>query len=63
MEIALDLFKMAGAAVSFDDVQRAVQGENMTISGGNIENGGKKSNIRVIGEFDSPNELNNIINF
>ena len=61
VEIALDLFKMAGAAVSFDDVQRAVQGENMTISGGNIENGGKKSNIRVIGEFDSPNELNNII--
>jgi multidrug efflux pump subunit AcrB len=61
VEIALDLFKMAGAAVSFDDVQRAVQGENMTISGGNIENSGKKSNIRVIGEFDSPNELNNIV--
>ena len=61
VEIALDLFKMAGAAVSFDDVQRTVQGENMTISGGNIENGGKKSNIRVIGEFDSPEELNSIV--
>lgn len=61
VEIALDLFKMAGAAVSFDDVQRAVQGENMTISGGNIENGGKKSNIRVIGEFDTPDELNSIV--
>ena len=61
VEIALDLFKMAGASVSFDDVQRAVQGENMTISGGNIENGGKKSNIRVIGEFDSPEELNSIV--
>lgn len=61
VEIGLDLFKMAGAAVSFDDVQRAVQGENMTVSGGNIENGGKKSNIRVIGEFESPDELNNIV--
>lgn len=61
VEIALDLFKMAGAAVSFDDVQRAVQGENMTISGGNIENGGMKSNIRVIGEFETPEELNQII--
>lgn len=61
VEIALDLFKMASAAVSFDDVQRAVQGENMTISGGNIENGGKKSNIRVIGEFDNPDELNQIV--
>jgi multidrug efflux pump len=61
VEIALDLFKMAGASVSFDDVQRAVQGENMTISGGNIENGGKKSNIRVMGEFNSPDELNSII--
>ena len=61
VEVALDLFKMAGAAVSFDDVQRAVQGENMTVSGGNIENGGKKSNIRVVGEFDSPEELNSIV--
>lgn len=61
VEIGLDLYKMAGAAVSFDDVQRAIQGENRTISGGNVENGGKKSNIRVIGEFKSPDELNNIV--
>ena len=52
---------MSSAQVTFDDVQRAIQGENMTVSGGNIENGGKKSNIRVIGEFNSPDELNDVI--
>ena len=61
VEIGLDMFRMASAQVTFDDVQRAIQGENMTVSGGNIENGGKKSNIRVIGEFKSPEELNNVI--
>jgi len=61
VEIALDMYKMASSSVSFDDVQRAIQGENMTISGGNVENGGKKSNIRVIGEFKSPEEINNVI--
>lgn len=61
VEIAMDMYKMAAASVSFDDVQRAIQGENMTVSGGNIENGSKKSNIRVIGEFKSPDELNYVI--
>lgn len=61
VEIALDMYKMASAQVSFDDVQRAIQGENMTVSGGNIENGGKKSNIRIIGEFKSPEEINSVV--
>ena len=61
VEIALDMYKMASSQVSFDDVQRAIQGENMTLSGGNIENGGKKSNIRIIGEFKSPDELNSVV--
>lgn len=61
VEIALDMYKMASSQVSFDDVQRAIQGENMTVSGGNIDNGGKKSNIRVVGEFKNPDEINNVI--
>jgi multidrug efflux pump len=61
VELAMDMYKMASAAVSFDDVQRAIQGENMTVSGGNIQNGGMKSNIRVIGEFKNPEELNYVV--
>lgn len=61
VEIGLDLFRMASSAVSFDDVQRAIQGENMTISGGNIDKGGRKSNIRVVGEFKSPQELEQVV--
>lgn len=61
VEIALDMYKMASATVTFDDVQRAVQGENSTISGGNVASGGQKINIRIVGEFSNPDEINNII--
>lgn len=61
VEIGLDLFKMASAQVSFDDVQRAIQSENSTISGGNVQSSGQKINIRVVGEFQHPDEMKNII--
>lgn len=61
IEIALDIFKMTAAQVSFDDVQNAVRYENMTISGGNLISEGTRNNIRIIGEMKNPDQLNNVI--
>lgn len=61
VEIAVDMYKMSAAKVSFDDIINAVNFENKTISGGGIVNNGLKRNIRVIGEISHPNELENII--
>ncbi|MCF6129301.1 efflux RND transporter permease subunit [Flavobacterium sp. AS60] len=61
VEIAVDIFKMTAAQVSFDDIQNAVKYENMTISGGNLISQGSRNNIRVIGEIKDPMELENII--
>jgi multidrug efflux pump subunit AcrB len=61
VEIALDIFKMTGAQVSYDDVQNAVRAENMTISGGNLISQGSRNNIRVVGEIKDPKELENVI--
>lgn len=61
VEIAIDLFKMTAAQVSFDDIQNAVRAENVTISGGNLISAGSRNNIRVIGEIKDPAELNNVI--
>tara|TARA_R110002033_G_scaffold8_17_gene386 strand:- start:15578 stop:18409 length:2832 start_codon:yes stop_codon:yes gene_type:complete len=47
--------------VSFDDVINAINYENKTVSGGNIINNNFQKNIRIIGEIDSPSELENII--
>lgn len=61
VEIGIDLYKMTAAKVSFDDIQRAVQGENITLSGGNLNTAGSRSNIRIVGEIKNPEELNNIV--
>ncbi|MBS1536034.1 MAG: efflux RND transporter permease subunit [Bacteroidetes bacterium] len=61
VEIAVDIFKMTAAQVSFDDIQGAVRNENMTLSGGNLVSQGSRNNIRIIGEMKDPAELNHII--
>ena len=61
VEIAVDIFKMTAAQVSFDDIQNAVKYENMTLSGGNLISQGSRNNIRIVGEITNPKELENII--
>ncbi|MBC7641712.1 MAG: efflux RND transporter permease subunit [Flavobacterium sp.] len=61
VEIAIDVFKMSAAQVSFDDIQNAVKYENMTLSGGNLISQGSRNNIRIVGEISNPDQLNNII--
>ncbi|MES2545592.1 MAG: efflux RND transporter permease subunit [Bacteroidota bacterium] len=61
VEIAVDIFKMTAAQVSFDDIQNAVKYENMTLSGGNLVSQGSRNNIRIVGEIKDPKELENII--
>lgn len=61
VEIAVDIFKMTAAKVSFDDIQNAIKYENMTLSGGNLISQGSRNNIRIIGEIKDPKELENVI--
>ena len=61
VEIAVDIFKMTAAQVSFDEIQNAVKYENMTLSGGNLISQGSRNNIRIIGEIKDPKELENVI--
>ncbi|MBC7524981.1 MAG: efflux RND transporter permease subunit [Flavobacterium sp.] len=61
VEIAVDVFKMNAAQVSFDDIQNAVKYENMTLSGGNLVSQGSRNNIRIVGEISNPDQLNNVI--
>lgn len=61
VEIAVDPHKMAASKVSFGDIVSAVSMENQTISGGNVISGGVQKNIRILGEIEDPDELQNII--
>lgn len=61
VEIAVDMYKMAAAMVSFDDIINTIAYENKTVSGGSVIGNGVKKNIRVIGEIEKPSQLENII--
>ncbi len=61
VEIALDVYKMTASQVSFDNVVSAVSSENRTISGGNVISNAVQRNIRIIGEIEDPEELENVV--
>ncbi|GGP05887.1 copper transporter [Cloacibacterium rupense] len=61
VEIALDLYKMNAAQVSFDQVISAVKNENITISGGNLTTDGYRNNVRIKGQVTNPNEIENFV--
>lgn len=47
--------------IGVGDIISAIQQENMTIPGGSVESGNLKYTVRIPGEFDSIEELNNVI--
>ena len=57
IEIGVDVRKMESLQISFNDIENAVAGENLTLSGGEIINNGVRRAIRVVGEFDDAEEL------
>ncbi len=61
IEVAIDLLKMTSLSVSFKDVINTIQRENNTVSAGSIEGDGTRRNVRVLGEINSPKDLNNFV--
>ncbi|MEQ8908395.1 MAG: efflux RND transporter permease subunit [Vicingaceae bacterium] len=61
VEVAVDVYKMMASKVSFNDVASAISNGNMTISAGNLVRNGLQRTIRVLGEIENPNELENFV--
>jgi len=61
VEVAVDIYKMMAAQVSFDDIAGTIQSGNVTMSAGNLITGGQRRTIRVLGEIESPSELENFV--
>ena len=61
VEVAVDIYKMTAAKISFNDIINAIGGENTTISAGNIISDGNRRSLRIIGEISDPSELENFV--
>ncbi|QLE00910.1 efflux RND transporter permease subunit [Galbibacter sp. BG1] len=61
VEVAVDVYKMMAAQVSFDDVINTIRNGNVTMSAGNMITSGQRRTIRIIGEIESPQQLDNFV--
>ena len=61
IQINVDLYKMQAAGVNFTQIQNAVAQENMTMSGGLVDKDGINRSLRVVGEFETVNEISELL--
>ncbi|GGD48478.1 efflux RND transporter permease subunit [Muriicola marianensis] len=61
VEVAVDVYKMMAAKVSFQDVLQAISNGNMTMSAGNLKTINQRRTIRILGEIQDPQELNDFV--
>ena len=61
VEVAVDIYKMMAAKVSFNDIIGAINNGNVTMSAGNLIASGQRRTIRVIGEITDPSDLENFV--
>jgi multidrug efflux pump len=52
---------MESMQVSFGDIMDAISSENVTMSGGNIRDHVFQRSLRITGEFESVNEINDVV--
>ena len=61
LKIMANPHEMEARQVSFEDIENAISAENVTISGGNVLTDGQRRTIRILGEFEDPRQLEQIV--
>ncbi|QDA59775.1 efflux RND transporter permease subunit [Hymenobacter jejuensis] len=51
VNVDVDLNKLRASRLGFSDIERAIQSENITVSGGSIDVGDQKRAVRVAGQY------------
>lgn len=60
IQINVDLPRMQSAGLAFTDIQQAVSGENINVSGGDLNVSGVRRTLRVKGEFTDVQQIANL---
>ncbi len=61
VEVAVDVYKMMASKVNFDDIIGAIGNGNMTMSAGNLITSGQRRTIRILGEIENPQDLQDFV--
>jgi multidrug efflux pump len=60
-QIDVDNYKMRSSNLTFSDIDNAVKGENLDISGGLLDVGNMKRNLQLKGQFHTAQDISQII--
>jgi len=60
-QIDVDNYKMRASNITFNDIDQAVKGENLDISGGLLEVGNMKRNLELKGQFHTAQDIASIV--
>jgi multidrug efflux pump len=60
-QIDVDNYKMRSSNITFTDIDNAVKGENLDISGGLLDVGNMKRNLQLKGQFHTAQDISQII--
>jgi len=61
IQVNVDLMKAEIANITFDDINRGIASENVTISGGSVDMDGIKRSINIIGQYKDAKKLGDIV--
>ena len=61
IQVDVDLIRMNAIGITFNDIEGAIARQNLNISGGEIQIGDLRRNIRITGEFDKPSDIGNLV--
>jgi multidrug efflux pump subunit AcrB len=61
VQININLYRMQALGITFGDIERAVASQNVNISGGEIRIDDLRRTLRVTGEFQKVEEIQNIL--
>ena len=61
VKVKVNPYAMEARSINFGDIENAIQAENITLSGGSVLDDGIRRSIRVLGEFDDPQQMNDIV--
>lgn len=61
LRIMLDPAKLAQFKLSFDEIEQAIQGRNVSETGGSLESFVSEQDVVLLGEFEHPTEVGSVI--
>ncbi|MGI9543188.1 MAG: efflux RND transporter permease subunit, partial [Cyclobacteriaceae bacterium] len=61
VRVMVDPLALEARELNFEDIETAIGAENLTLSGGNILTNGVRRTIRVVGEFEDPMQMQDIV--